>query len=459
MKIFEKLKKVISPLSADEENGRKELIINVILIFSITGFIIINLIRIIDIFIYQQAGGLPLVATLIILAFFIFLFWLNKRGFLKITSLLMISTFALPMFYSLLTWGTDLPAGLILAVLVVILTGILFGGRGIAVTTLAISFFLVFVSWQQSQDWLPVEDYWRNDPAQAADAIAHSILLTITAGIAWLFCREINKSLKRARLSEKLLKEERDNLEITVERRTREILTLEEEKIRQLYRFAEFGRLSSGIFHDLINPLSAVSLNLEQINTETGNRIASAKSYLNQALVATHRMEGLIAGIKKQISRETEISIFSLNEEINQSLEILAYKARRHNVHLVTNIPREFSLKGDALKFGQVVTNLLANAIEACEKSEIKEIVISLTADQDFIILQVEDSGLGIAPENLNKIFQPFFSTKKNQGQGLGIGLSLTREIIEKDFKGTISVINKPKAGAVFTIKIPKNYL
>ena len=257
---------LLAPRSQNEESGRRELIINVILFFSIVGFLIINLIRVIDIFIYRQNGGLPLIVTLAILFFFIFLFWLNQKGFLKTTSLLLIVTFSLPMLYSLLTWGTDLPAGLILAILVIILAGILFGGQGIIITTSFISMFLITVSWQQSQGYLPVENYWRDDPAQAADAISHSILLIIIASIAWLFCREINKSLKRAKMSEALLKEERDNLEITVEKRTREILALEEEKIRQLYRFAEFGRLSSGVFHDLINPLSAVSLNLEQIS-------------------------------------------------------------------------------------------------------------------------------------------------------------------------------------------------
>lgn len=458
-KTINKLKALIFPQAAEEEAGRRTLIINIVLLFSITGFLLINLIRLIDVFIYRQTEGLPLIATLIILTFFVFLFWLNRRGFLKTTSFLLLITFSCPMFYSLLTWGADLPAGLILGVLVIILAGILFSGRGILTAALIISLFLIIVSWQQSQGGLPVEDYWRHDPAQAADAIAHSVLLLIIAGIAWLFCREINKSLKRARTSEKLLKEERDSLEITVEKRTKEMLALEEEKIRQLYRFAEFGRLSSGIFHDLINPLSAVSLNLEQINTETGSRVASAKAYLSQALTATHKMEGLIAGIKKQISREANVAVFSLNEEINQSLEILAYKARRSNVNLSLAAPCNLTLRGDALKFGQVITNLLANAIEACEQSDNKQVVIVLLDSQDEIILEVSDSGPGISPDNLTKIFKPFFSTKQAQGQGLGIGLSLTKEIVEKDFHGQISAANQHNSGAIFTIKIPKNYL
>lgn len=250
-------------------------------------------------------------------------------------------------------------------------------------------------------------------------------------------------------------------MEIKVEERTRELLHLETEKIKQLYRFAEFGRLSSGIFHDLINPLSAVSLNLEQvkleqIKTETDCKILNAKSYLSQALVATHKMEGLVASIKRQINRETSISLFSINQEIEQSLEILAYKARRARVDFKFENWPILELKGDALKFGQIITNILANAIEACEEVIIKEVHINLFNFQERIRIIITDSGVGITSDNLFKIFKPFFSTKKLEGQGLGIGLALTKEIIEKDFHGLITVTSQLGHGATFEINLPK---
>lgn len=455
-KIYSFVKNLIRPRSSNEDAKRQEIILNIILLFSLSAFIIINLIRLLDIFIYKQNGGLPLIATISIMLFFVLLLSLSKRGFLKTASLLLIITFSIPMFYSFLIWGIDLSASLILSVLIIILTGILFGEKSILLVTLIISTFLIIISHQHAQGVLPVDSTWRSQNADMADAIAYSSLLMIISGVIWLFCREISKSLKRARSSEKALKEERDSLEITVEKRTKELLALEEEKIRQLYRFAEFGRLSSGIFHDLINPLSAVSLNLEQVNNENGRRIESAKGYLSQALIATRKMEGLIAGIKKQISREENIEAFSLNQEISQSLEILTYKARHVGVTLKFSAAPELKLIGSALKFGQVITNLVANAIEACEKSDYKEVIISLHEKENDIILKVIDSGSGIAPENITKIFQPFFSTKKSTGQGLGIGLSLTKEILEKDFKGSISVSNNTDGGASFLIKLPR---
>jgi C4-dicarboxylate-specific signal transduction histidine kinase len=206
----------------------------------------------------------------------------------------------------------------------------------------------------------------------------------------------------------------------------------------------------------LINPLTAVSLNLEQIKTETDTKILSAKSYLNQALLATNKMEGLISNIKKQIARESTINLFSLNQEIGQIVQILAYKIRRAQVDVKFLASAEIKIEGDAVKFGQIIINLLANAIDACEESELKNISINLSENENEIKIIVTDSGCGIASNNLEKIFLPFFSTKKDGGNGMGIGLSSTKNIVEKDFKGKIYVKSGLNSGAAFTIIIPK---
>lgn len=448
--------KLIAPRQEDEDKRRQELILNILLIFSLSGFFILNIIRVIDYILYTERRGMPISITLIIFIFFAYLLWLSHRGWQKTAASLFIISFALPMFYSLIMWGADLPAGLLLAVLVIILSGILLGARLALFSTFFIAITLIFLIDQQARGLIEIKDYWRSEKAQISDAIAYSVLLFIIAATAWLFCREIKHSLKRALISEKLLREERDSLEIKVKKRTQELREAEAEKINQLYRLAEFGRLSSGIFHDLINPLTAVSLNLEQIKTETDIKILSAKSYLNQALLATNKMEGLIASIKKQISRESTARIFSLNQEIEQIIQILSYKARRAQVIIKFTAEKEVKLMGDAIKFGQIITNLLANAIEACEEAERKEVNLNLSTDDAEIKIIIADNGTGIAPENLAKIFEPFFSTKKANGRGLGLGLASTKNIIEKDFAGTIKVISAPEQGTTFTIKLPK---
>lgn len=450
------IKKLFSLKQEDEEIRRTEKFLNVILFFSIFVFFIINVIRLFDIFFYKNSGGIPLLATLSLLIFFIFLLFLSRKGKIKTASFLLILAFSVPTFYSLITWGADLPAGLILSVLLIILSGILLGQRSVFISTIIIAAFLIIISAYQSNGFLKTENYWRSAPVQIADALSHSLLIIIIAAASWLFCQEIKKSLNRARHSEAMLKKERDDLEITVNRRTKELLSSEAEKITQLYRLAEFGRLSSGIFHDLINPLSAISLNLEQIENEGDEKIKSVKSHLSQALVATHRMQGLISGIKNQISRKNCLSLFSINQEISQSLEILAYKARQAKAEIFFSPEKIFFLKGDALKFGQIITNILANAIEALCESIIREIKINLYEEEKYVVIKIKDSGKGISLKNQENIFKPFFSTKRLTDQGFGIGLAMTKNIIEKDFKGEIKVESELNKGACFIITLPK---
>ncbi len=456
MRIIKLFKEVTEPRQENEDAKRKELIVNTIIVFSLIGFFFLNIIKIIDCSVYNNKCGLPLWITLFIFLFFFILLQLSYHGWLKTVSSFLIIIFALPMFYSYYIWGADLPAALLLSILVIVLSGILLGARLAFISTLFIATTLIYLASQQSRGLISVQSYWRSQPVQLEDVISSIIILSIISLVAWLFCREINRSLKRALTSESLLKQERDLLEIKVEIRTQELRELESDKINQLYRFAEFGRLSSGIFHDLINPLCAVSLNLEQINTETNLKIMSAKSHLAQAILATNRMESLISSIKSQISRESVITEFSLNQEISQIIQILSYKAGRAHVKLDFICPDEIKLTGDGLKFGQIIANLTSNAIEACEKEQIKFVRIKLIERETKIRLTVTDSGEGISPENLQMIFLPFFSTKKAIGQGLGLGLSSTKNIIEKDFSGEIKVISSVAGGTTFIIDIPK---
>lgn len=468
MSLRQKWRDLISSNNHNDDQSRREKILNLILVYSIISFTIINLVRITDYLLYTEENGLPLWTTLVILTFFIVLFWLSKQNYGKLAASLLIITYALPMFYSFKIWGTDLPAGLLLAVLVITLSGVLLSDRLALISTALISVFLILLTNWQAKGYFSVQDYWRYQKTEIADALIYSILLTIIAIIAWLFCRGIQQALDRAKRSEAELKEERDSLEIKVAERTAQLRQIEAEKINQLYRLAEFGRLSSGIFHDLINPLTAISLNLEQVKDTEINPVMNAKSYLNQALLATHRMEGLVTGIKKQIQKESNASVFIINEEIEQIIQILTYKARQAKVQIYFSAESSIKLYGDAVKFGQIITNLLANAIEASEATknqtfknqtpaEPKNINIKLIDKNNSAVITVSDQGCGVAPENLTKIFEPFFSTKKENGRGLGLGLASTKSIVEKDFHGTIIIESQPDAGCLFTISLPIN--
>jgi len=460
MALFSKLRNFIKPQSLDEDIRRREYILNILILASLFVFIILNIIRIINYIINPHNPGRPLTYTLTILVFFLFLWKLTRQGWIKTASSLLIAIYSLPMFYSFITWGADLPAVLLLAILIIALFGLLIGARLVLISTLLINIFLLALTYLQEEKIIIVKDYWRTSPRNLGDAIAYFVLSIIIAIVVWLFSRGIQRALERARQSEQALKLERDSLEIKVQERTSQIRVMEADKINQLYRLAEFGRLSSGIFHDLVNPLTAISLNLEQIQNNNLNQVSTAKTYLGQAIIATHKMEDLIISIKKQLQRKSSLSSFSLNQEISQVIQILAYKARRANVVVEFQSSEELIYYGDAIKFSQIATNLICNAIESFESLPKidQKIKISLQTEQNNIILKVTDSGCGIEPINLLKIFEPFFSTKEESGRGLGLGLSSTKNLVEKDFGGAITVTSLPGQETTFTVIISKKY-
>lgn len=466
LKLTSVWKKIIQPQNTDEDKGRQERILTILIIISIICFAILSLIRFLDWQTNFPDRGLPLAYKFLLLLAFVGLYKLVRLGRINIASWLLIFLYSIPMFYFYIFSGADSPAALILSVLIIILSGILLGERPVLISAAAISVFLILLTELQLSGKIKFANYWRQEKHEFCDAIAYVVLLIIATTVIWLFCHEIKKALDRARQSELELRQERDSLEIKILDRTRELRQLEAEKIFQLYRLAEFGRLSSGIFHDLVNPLTAVSLNLEQIRNDDDYKILVAKSHLHQALLATKKMADLLASIKKQIQYDSQPSYFLLNLEIEQIIQILAYKARQAKVSLILKTSPDIYCQGEAIKFGQIMINLLANAIEACvenaERNSLKklitienEVLISLNININHIFIEVQDNGIGISPDNIDKIFEPFFSTKQAAGYGLGLGLASTKNIIEKCFSGLIEVKSELDVGTIFTVKLP----
>lgn len=448
---------LVIPKNINSDRGQRTLFLNILLLLSIFVFTLLNIIRLIDTINNKQDRGLPIIYTLIILLFFIFLRWLSYRSLTRLASWLFISAYSLLTAYSFINWGADLPAALLLGVLIITFLGVLISAPAALWGALILNTFLICLTNLHNTNIIKVASYWRTEKHEIGDAITYAILLMLITSLVLIFERKIRQSLKRAEKSEKDLMAEKDALEERVIERTKKINEMEAEKINQLYRLAEFGRVSSGIFHDLINPLTAVSLNLEQINNSE-DKIISAKDSLSQAITASREMEDLIACIKRCIRKENCQEKFSLNEEIETVIKILSYKAKQANIQVIFKTSIKLDYFGDSAKFGQVMANLISNGIEAntnFDGGKNKTINIQIIKYSDILKISVQDWGSGISTENIKNIFKPFFSTKP--GYGLGIGLSSAKNIIEKDFLGKLEVQSQVNQGTTFTISLPLN--
>lgn len=454
--LFEKL---IRPKSRNEDSARREFILNILLL----GIIILYGVGFMGAIFKKSTNpdeytGFSLLLFGIIFGFFIAIYLLSRFGLAKISSYLFISFFFLLVGYANYYWGTDLPAVLIFYSLVIVMASILISSRLAFVFLIAISLLMYVISYLQTKNLIFFNDSWKDKSLNNGDMIIYIIILSIITIISWLSNREIKKSLKRARRSEKALRKEKASLERRVEERTRELREAQMKQMSQLYRFSELGKISAGLFHDLINPLTALSLNIQKLKEDNSNSFSEAKFYLDRAVSTTKRIEGFVLAVKKQISQKEIKRKFSLNKEISQVIEILSYKIRKFEIEVDFLSDEKISIIGNPVKFSQVMANLISNAIDSYRDMKIdiadKKIIMRLTRDNGDVVISVKDSGIGISKENLKNIFNPFFSTK-NYKDGIGIGLAIVKGIIEKDFKGKIFVESSTSSGTKFTIKIP----
>jgi two-component system C4-dicarboxylate transport sensor histidine kinase DctB len=124
-------------------------------------------------------------------------------------------------------------------------------------------------------------------------------------------------------------------------------------------------------------------------------------------------------------------------------------------LELVREFPvEELFVLADMVRLEQLLVNLIGNAQQALEGCAMRRIELRAAADHDAVTLTVRDTGPGIAPEHLDQVFDPFFSTKEI-GQGLGLGLSISYRIID-GFGGSVRAANHPDGGALFTVRLPR---
>ena len=473
---------IIVPTIADEDAKRKGFILNILLVAStvlmLCAFFVLMASILFGALTHEQyvSNSLQPLVIFLFSIFFIGLYVLSRRGFCCVASYLVLASFFSLILYMNYQWGVDLPSTILLSALIIVMSGILIDTRFAFMATGVISVSMIAVDYLQKNQFIAINHYWRNGSWTVTDTIMTVVIFVIIATVSWLSNREIERSLARARKSETELKIERDMLEVKVEERTRELKESQAEKMTQVYRFAEFGRLSSGVFHDLINPLNAVSLNIEQArNRRDDAAVADTRVCLDRAISSAKKMQDLIVALRGQLTQQGRDAAFSLTDEVGQAVEILMLKASQAGVKIILSSDGDAAIDsfGDVTKFGQIALNLIANAIDSYlpaapltkesvqegtkatngkNAREDKRVLVSLKRDGNNAILVVQDHGIGIPEENHGKIFEPFFSTKSN---GMGIGLSMVKRIVEKDFDGSIECRSTENEGSTFIIILP----
>lgn len=446
--------------SIDADKARNKYLLRILLgaLIFLTAFaLIFNIAKAVS---TPNYHGLSPFITATILFLFSFLFYLAQTGRSIFASYIFISLLFMLNVWVGAHWGVDLPISLLLYSLIIVITGILLSSRQAFFITIASGIVILFIAYCKIHGMCITEDRWRYEMIHMTDAIVYVISLGIIAVVSSLSNREIEKSLNRARKSEAALYKEKQMLEITVAKRTEQLRKAQIEKLSQVYRFTEFGKLASGLFHDFMTPLNIVSLSLENMKSQTKKGISQdeiddIQQHLQRAVYGTQRLERFIAIARRQLQNTKTFETFSLTKEVKEAIQLLHYSASEVKVAITFKNPQEISYYGNPLRFNQVITNLLTNALDACHESDKKDgITIELFQKHSKIFLIVTDCGNGIKRKDRDQIFNPLFTTKTGS-KHMGFGLYIIKDIVENDFHGTISLTSNQEKGTSFTVEFP----
>jgi PAS domain S-box-containing protein len=239
-----------------------------------------------------------------------------------------------------------------------------------------------------------------------------------------------------------------------------------QEQLVQSEKMAALGILSSGIAHEITQPLMGISMSVEQILFKVIEKRLSpdvVKKKCNEMLDYIARIKSTIEHVRV-FSREQKIeqfNIFNINECVEDSLLLVQTQYKNHGIELFLDLDRNTpSILGNSYKVEQIILNLLSNSRDAIEEKERtqkinfqKQITISTGVANNKVYVAVRDNGIGVDPNIKKHIFEPFFTTKE-ANQGTGLGLSVAFGIVE-EMKGEIEVENQEDANTVFRLLFP----
>jgi C4-dicarboxylate-specific signal transduction histidine kinase len=240
------------------------------------------------------------------------------------------------------------------------------------------------------------------------------------------------------------------------QRRARELL-----RLGQVGRLNALGELAAGIAHELNQPLTAVLANTgaaERLLADDEPDLATARHAMGQATQQARRAADVLSRMRRLIERpqaDAPSQPLRVAPRLAEALDLLETDLRRLGVRPTVDCePPALAVQAEPVAFEQIVHNLLANALQALAQvpPEERRLEIGVRAEGGRVRITVKDSGPGIAPEALPRLFEPFFTTREG---GLGLGLSLC-ETLATGMGGALSGGNAATRGAEFRLDLPR---
>ena len=232
----------------------------------------------------------------------------------------------------------------------------------------------------------------------------------------------------------------------------------QERMLIQQSRLAAMGEMIGNIAHQWRQPLNALGLIIQNIHFSYSNDMLSQKfmdDSMKNGVQLTSMMSKTIDDFRNFFQPNKKKESFHISNSIENTINLIDASFKNYNIKVIKKIEDNSSVYGFPNEFSQAMLNILSNAKDAFIDKKIHEGIINIRIykDEEFGCLEVADNAGGIPSEIIEKIFDPYFTTK-HQSAGTGIGLYMSKIIVEQNMQGLLLVKND-KEGAVFTVKIP----
>lgn len=296
------------------------------------------------------------------------------------------------------------------------------------------------------------------------------ILIVIFISLLFLYLIIKNAKLTKIRLEDSI-KEKTEELRL-LNQNLQETLAKELDISRQKdktilaqARMASLSEMLENVAHQWRQPLGSISMIIQSFETKALKGKLSnefIESQVKEGLFLTNSMSKTLSDFQNFFSPNKAKETFSLNKAINSALKITKIGLNKKNISVEFNQDRDFAIYCYKNELIQIIINIINNAKDAInENNKYKFIIIQAYEENNMTIIDITDNGGGIDDEIIDKIFDPYFTTK-HKSAGTGIGLYMSKNIVEKHIKGELSIKNviiskfdKDFVCAKFSIKIP----
>ncbi|MEX1033682.1 MAG: ATP-binding protein, partial [Cellvibrionaceae bacterium] len=221
-------------------------------------------------------------------------------------------------------------------------------------------------------------------------------------------------------------------------------------------RLASVGRLAAGVAHEIGNPITGIACLAQNIRYETNDRklLEAAEQILFQTERVDRIVQSLVSFSHAGSRHSIEFEPVEIYRRVQEAIHLLSLQHGKTAVVFANHVPEDLKINGDSQRIIQVFVNLLSNARDASQPGG--QVVVAARQDEEAVTITVTDQGKGIDPRQIDRILEPFFTTK-DPGEGTGLGLSMVYSIVT-EHRGQIDVTSPVTdgRGARFTLRFSR---